>query len=77
MDLAGADRHMLLNELKGKLSDACVDFSDTQSDEFFESIALCDDNLLEKFESNQIQPSDISQAIRTRSLFPCFFGSAL
>ena len=77
MDLAGADRHMLLNELKGKLSDACVDFSDTQSDEFFESIALCDDNLLEKFESNQIQPSDISQAIRNRSLFPCFFGSAL
>ena len=77
MDLAGADKHMLLNELKGKLSDSCVDFTETRSDEFFESIALCDDNLLDKFENNQIKAEDICNAIRHRNLFPCFFGSAL
>ena len=42
MDLAGAERVFLLNELRGKLGDCCVDFSDTVTDAFFENVALCD-----------------------------------
>ena len=77
MDLSGADKGFLLNELRGKLSDACVDFTDEGSEAFWESVALCDDNLLAKYEENAVTDDDIMTAIEHRRLFPCFFGSAL
>ncbi len=36
MDLPGADKTRLLNNLKGALSDACIDFSDEGSDAFLD-----------------------------------------
>ena len=77
MDLSGADKGFLLNELRGRLSDACVDFTDEGSEAFWESVALCDDNLLAKYEENAVTDDDIMTAIEHRRLFPCFFGSAL
>ena len=77
MDLAGADRASLLTELRGKLSDSCVDFTDTSGETFLENIALCDERLLTKYEENAITDDDIAAAISRRHLFPCFFGSAL
>ncbi len=77
MDLPGADKTRLLNNLKGALSDACIDFSDEGSDAFLENIALCDEDLLVKYEENAITDADMIDAIRRRRLFPCFFGSAL
>lgn len=77
MDLAGADKAFLLNELRGKLSDSCVDFSDTESDAFWDNIALCDEALLTKYEDSGITQEDIADAIQRRKIFPCFFGSAL
>ena len=77
MDLAGAERAFLLNELRGKLGDCCVDFSDTVSDAFFENVALCDETLLTKYEESALSDADITDAIAARKLFPCFFGSAL
>ena len=77
MDLSGADKGFLLNELRGKLSDDCVDFTDEGSEAFWESVALCDDNLLAKYEENAVTDDDIMTAIEHRRLFPCFFGSAL
>ena len=77
MDLAGADKPFLLNEIRGRLSDGCVDFSDEGSDSFFENLALCDDSLFEKYEENNIKTADIAAAIQRRKVFPCLFGSAL
>ena len=77
MDLPGADKTWLLNNLKGGLSDACIDFSEEGSDAFLENVALCDEDLLGKYEESAITDADIIQAIRRRRLFPCFFGSAL
>ncbi len=77
MDLPGADRKSVLNEIKAKLSDCCVDFSDTDNDEFFESIALCDEQLLLKYEENKILYSDVLKAIADKKIFPVMFGSAL
>lgn len=77
MDLPGADTTWLLNNLKGGLSDACIDFSEEGSDAFWENVALCDEDLLGKYEESAITDADIIQAIRRRRLFPCFFGSAL
>lgn len=79
MDLDGADKAAVLNQLKEKLSDSIVDFSrDIPVNQLYENIALCDDKLLEGYYENEIlKTEDIAGAVRERKLFPCFFGSAL
>lgn len=77
MDLDGADKEVVLNRLKNNLSDSCVDFSCTDND-FYESIALCDDKLLDKYYNDEtIDKTDIIRSIKDRKIFPCLFGSAL
>ena len=75
-DLDGADRDVILYQLKSKLSDSCVDFT-LPDDELNENIALCDDVLLEKYEENSLGKQDVISAIKNRKVFPCMFGSAL
>lgn len=75
-DLAGADRDVVLYQLKTKLSDGCVDFT-LPDDELNENIALCDDVLLEKYEEDSLGKQDVISAIKNRKVFPCMFGSAL
>ena len=79
MDMEGTDRKRLLEELKSKLSDVCVDFSSGQKpEEFRENLAMCDEYVLEKYMDNQtIDPNDIITLIAGRKVFPCYFGSAL
>ena len=77
MDMDGADRERILSQLKERLSDACVDFS-AGTDELYENIALCDDDLLERYdETGVIGDDEIITAIQNRKIFPCMFGSAL
>ena len=75
-DLDGADKDVVLYQLKSKLSDSCVDFT-LPDDELNENIALCDDVLLEKYEENSLGKQDVISAIKNRKVFPCMFGSAL
>ena len=75
-DLDGADKDVVLYQLKSKLSDGCVDFT-LPDDELNENIALCDDVLLEKYEENSLGKQDVILAIKNRKVFPCMFGSAL
>lgn len=75
-DLDGADKDIVLYQLKTKLSDGCVDFT-LPDDELNENIALCDDVLLEKYEDDSLGKQDVILAIKNRKVFPCMFGSAL
>lgn len=75
-DLDGADKDVVLYQLKTKLSDGCVDFT-LPDDELNENIALCDDVLLEKYEEDSLGKQDVILAIKSRKVFPCMFGSAL
>ncbi len=79
MDQPGNDKEQILYELKKRLDDKCVDFSvGKDSEEFYENIALCDEELLEQhLENNCIDKEEIQSAIQKRKIFPCFFGSAL
>jgi small GTP-binding protein len=78
MDLDSADKNAVITELKSKFSDGCVDFGNNGSAEFYESIALCDEQLLNKYYENEtINNDDISSCISSRKIFPCMFGSAL
>lgn len=79
MDLEGADRQRLMEELKTALSEACVDFSDDgRSEAFLENLAICDERLLNHYlETGAIEVKDIAGMIRDRRVYPCYFGSAL
>ncbi|MBE6836868.1 MAG: GTP-binding protein [Ruminococcus sp.] len=76
MDLKGADKETVLEDLKLHLSPYCCDFSDHNSVQ--EGVAGCDEKLMDKFFSGEnISDGDIAKAVFKRKLFPCFFGSAL
>ena len=79
MDLEGTNRRALMNELRRKLGDGCVDFSKEHDPEaFMDTLAMCDEALLEQYmEQGTIKTDDIITAITDRKVYPCFFGSAL
>lgn len=77
MDLVGADRSAVLDNLRRQLSDSCVDFTQSE-EEINESAAACCEELMEKFFADgSISCDDMVSAIKQRRVFPCFFGSAL
>lgn len=77
MDLPGADRKTILRELTETLDAGCVDFT-TKNEAFYEAVAMTSATLLEEYlETGGISVDSIRNAIAARSLFPCFFGSAL
>ncbi len=77
-DIADRRRDDLLAELRVALSPHAVDFSKAGTDEFYEAVAASDVRLMDEFfEYESVEDSHISEAIRRRSLFPCYFGSAL
>ncbi len=74
LDLAGADRGRLMAQLSAALP-GCVDFAVPDRDE---SIAVCDEETLERFlNDGALDDAAITALIRRRRLFPVFFGSAL
>lgn len=78
MDLDGADKERVLTELKLKFGDGCIDFSNDNSNDFYENIALCDEKLLNQYYSSEtVAEKDIADCIKNRKIFPCLFGSAL
>ena len=77
MDRPEADREKLLEELKNRFGDGCVEM-DMQSEENRESLAMCDEALLEEYLSEgQIKKETVKKAVAKRKVFPCWFGSAL
>lgn len=75
MDMTGYDREYLMDNIRHRLSDGCVDFLCEDSGE---QIAMCDEAMLEHFlETGANDEQDVVNAIAGRKLFPCYFGSAL
>jgi small GTP-binding protein len=79
MDLVGTEKTSLMEELKKRLSDGCVDFSvDQDQQAFMENLAMCDETLLDQYmENGIITKEETAAVIANRRIFPCFFGSAL
>lgn len=77
MDLAGADKAALLGNLKTRLGDGCVDFTQPE-EQRFEETALCgEDAMNEYLETGRLADETVAALIARRALFPCWFGSAL
>ena len=83
MDIDRTNHQSLMENLKKKLNEGCVDFSDNQelnqdSRLLMENLAICDEDLLDQYiEKGIIETEDIGKAIIQRKIFPCYFGSAL
>lgn len=78
MDQAGTDKDKLLRELRSVLHENCIDFSKWETDDFYESVAMCDEAVLEHYLAcGEVGQCEVSRLICERRLFPCFFGSAL
>lgn len=83
MDAPAADKTKLLNQLKKRFSDGCIDFTGVHDDnaalaDVMEDIAMQSETAMESYlESGTIPDETIQEMIADRALFPCFFGSAL
>ncbi len=78
MDQPDTDRETILEKLKADLSEYCIDFTNQETEEFFENIAVSDEGALNEFlTTDRISDETIQKLIRERKIFPCFFGSAL
>lgn len=77
-DIAEKSKNELMEEIKSKLSDRCVDFSDDNSSDFYENAAMCDDEMMEEFlETEVISREKLCVCVKKCGIFPCLFGSAL
>lgn len=77
-DISDRSRDELFAEVRTVLSDRCVNFSHTDTYEFYDEVAGKDESLIEQFLENEyLTDESIIDAIRDRLVFPCFFGSAL
>lgn len=83
MDQEGTNAERILENLKKRLDSNCVVFGNcgeiyTKEEDFFENIAMCDENLLERYiETGIVDKENIAESIGKRKIFPCYFGSAL
>lgn len=82
MDQEGTDKEALMAELKERLQEECIDFTERRSgsgrQKFYENIAMAEEETLEAFlEQGKIAEEEIRRLIAERKIFPCFFGAAL
>ncbi len=75
MDLTALDSRDLMEELKYKLSDGCVNFIAANNGE---ELAMCDEAIMERYLAGEsIENEHIADAVSKRHIFPCCFGAAL
>lgn len=79
MDMLLEDKKEILAQIKQKLNEGCIDFSeDDNYENFGEELSMCDEIIMEQFLGNgKISIESIRNAVSARRVFPCFFGSAL
>ena len=77
MDLPGSEEAAIMDELRRRLGEGCVDFTNPAPDQD-ERLAMCSETAMEKYlESGELTDGDLRAMIARRELFPCFFGSGL
>lgn len=78
MDQDAAHKETLIKEIKKQLHDGCIDFTQGKTDQFYDQLAMCEESMMEAYlENDSIAKGQIKESIKSRHVFPCFFGSAL
>lgn len=77
MDQPGADKDTLLDQLKEKLDENCIDFTKDR-ESLMEDLATCEEEAMDEYlEDGFLKKTSIARLITARKTFPCYFGSAL
>ena len=78
MDQDGTYKEKLIKEIKKYLSEGCIEFVEDKEENFYDQLAMRDEKVMEHYlESGNIEKVQITDMIKARKVFPCFFGSAL
>ncbi len=80
MDQPGNEKEKELKDLQETLSSFILDFSEkNRDDNFWEEIAMADEDLLNRYLETQdpIADEEIRALVEKRRIFPCYFGAAL
>ncbi len=78
MDQMGTDKAVLMEQIRKEFGEGCIDFAGLQQEELEEQVAVCDEELLERYlEGHRVTTADMQEQIAKRNVFPCYFGSAL
>ncbi len=78
MDQNGTNKEAIMRQLKKQLDDRCIEFAQDETEQFRDQLAMCDEILMEAYlDKGHIEIGLVKEAIKARSIFPCFFGSAL
>lgn len=78
MDISEYEKDEIIMELRERLDDGCINFDDISSEIFRESLAMCDEELMNIFvDGEDFSNDNIGKAVAERKIFPCYFGSAL
>ena len=78
MDQAGTEEEKILEQIRERLGEQCIDFSDPDGEECLEQTALCEEGLLLAYlEKGEIDDESRRKLIEKGKLVPVFFGSAL
>ena len=75
-DISKRTKSEIITEIKAQLSPSCVNFSSHDTKD--EDCASCDEHLMsEYFDAGSLSDASIRDAISSRKIIPCHFGSAL
>ena len=78
MDQTEKEEEELITNLQDNLDNGCVTFKKQEGEEFFDTVSMCDEEIMEEFlTTGQIEENHIRKLITCRKIFPVFFGSAL
>lgn len=78
MDLPGAKKSAVLEQLQQRLGAQVMDFSDAGTNSFYERMALYEETWMNTYlEKGKIFDDEICRAVAERRLIPCYFGAAL
>ena len=68
MDIGDCQKDEIMSGIIERFGSECVDFTCETGDEFFENIAMCDEDVLEKYmDSGNIDDEDIRKLIFERN----------
>lgn len=77
MDLPVCDRAALMADLQRRLDAECVDFGENAA-ALNERLAMCGEAAMDEYLSRgELSRDTVAELIKTRRVFPCFFGSGL
>ena len=88
MDIAYDSKEILMEKIKGKLFDGCVNFTELNEsinekgyiddDTVAEELSFCDEKLMDEYlNKGIIKIESVKEALKACKLVPCVFGSAL